>query len=602
MYAVRSAVLPLPVLLLSLAPVLWLAPGCSPGEPGGGPEEPPPSSGAAAGAGRDTPGASSWWTDVTGEVGIAFRHETGAAGEFHLPEIMGSGAAWLDADGDGDLDAYLVSGHADPTGGGRPGPEPAVNRFFRQGPDGRFRDDTEASGLGDPGYGMGVAAGDVDGDGDVDLYVANLGPDRLYRNRGDGTFEEVSEEAGVAVAGWSSSALFTDYDRDGDLDLYVTRYVAYDPAVPCRDRAGRREYCGPTAFPGVSDVLLVNDGSGRFTDAAERLGLTAIAHAGLGVVAGDFDGDGWPDLYVANDADPNELWMGRPGGQLEEWATLLGAGVNGRGQPEAGMGVVAADLDGDLDQDLFLTHLADESNTFYRSDPGSGFTDATMAAGLEVASLPWTGFGTAAFDADLDGFLDLVVVNGRVVRGRLPEGAADDGRPPAPWDAYAEPGLFFTGGPGGEFTLREAEAGPLGRPQVGRGLAAGDFDGDGDLDLLVNHGQGEARVYRNDAPRHGRYLIVEPWDPRLGRIAVGARLVAEAPGGAGDAPRRWLRVADGGGGYQSANDPRAHFGVGDAATVDLTVTWPDGLVERFPGIATGRAIRLVRGEAEAVAR
>ena len=439
---------------------------------------------------------------------------------------------------------------------------------------------------------MGVAVGDVDNDGNPDVYLANLGPDRLYRNRGDGTFEDVTEEAGITVDGWSSSAVMSDVDADGDLDLYVVRYVAYDPAVACQDRAGRREYCGPTAFPGMPDVLLENDGHGRFLDVSDRSGIASVAHAGLGVVAGDFDGDGDSDFYVANDADPNELWLNDGTGRFEERGVLLGAAVNARGQAEAGMGVVTADLNEDLRHDLFVTHLADESNTLYlqRGD-GTGFEDRTVESGLDRASLPLTGFGTAAFDADLDGLLDLVVVNGRVVRGRVREGAV----PAAPWDAYAEPNLFFLGRGGGRFDTAEAHGGDLAAAvEVSRGLAAGDFDRDGDLDLLVSNGHGRARIYRNEAPRHGRWLEIEPFDPRLGRVAGGALVTVEADG------RRWGRFADGGGSYMSAAEPRAHFGLGEARRADVTVRWPDGRTESFPGIETGRAVRLVRGEGEAL--
>jgi len=322
---------------------------------------------------------SPWFEEIpASESGVTFRHETNAAGELHLPEIMGSGLAVTDLDGDGRLDLYLVSG--------------TENRFYHQLEDGSFEDRTAASGLGDEGYGMGIAVGDVDNDGDEDVYVANLGGDRLYVNEGDGSFRDETGTAGIEVDDWSSSAAFLDFDRDGFLDLFVVRYVTYDPNNKCYDKAGRHEYCGPTAFPGVHDVLLRNRGDGTFEDVSSRAGMQDIAHAGLGIAVRDFDGDGWIDVYVANDADPNELWLNRRDGTFSEEALLLGASLNARGQPEAGMGVLAEDLDGDLAVDLFMTHLGNESNTFYRNLGGSnGFADTTASVSLGTTSTLFTG-------------------------------------------------------------------------------------------------------------------------------------------------------------------------------------------------------------------
>jgi hypothetical protein len=558
---------------------------------------------APLGTGSGTgPAASSqsgaWFVEVTADWGLSFEQVPGKAGDFHMPEVMGGGLALFDADGDGDLDLYLVDGHEglpepDGTGG--------LNRLFSMegvpmngtgdgaGASPRFVDATEASGLGDRGYGMGCAVGDVEGDGDLDVYVTNWGPDRLFRNEGGGRFVDATEEAGLDVAGWSVSACFFDYDRDGLLDLFVVQYVDWDPAKACRDAASRPDYCGPTEFPPVRDVVLHNEGGGRFRDVSEHAGPgaeEAIPAAGLGVVSEDFDGDGWPDVYVANDAYANHLWINQRDGTFEEQAQLIGAAYNLNGQAEAGMGVVSEDFDGDGRFDLFMTHLGQETNTLYVN--GSGFfSDTTGRSGLGPSSMRTTGFGTVAFDAELDGDLDLAIVNGRVVRNE-PLPAADA---PAPWDQYAEPNLFYVNDGGLRFRSAGAEGGTLvSSIEVTRGVVAGDLDGDGDDDLVITNIHGPARVYRNDAPDQGHWLAVRAVDPALGRDAVGARIELVA----GD--RRQHRALRAGAGYLSCGPCVARFGLGDTNAYDeLRVRWPDGTLEAFPGGEADRSLVLERG-------
>ncbi len=532
------------------------------------------------------PVAKSWFTEITRQVGLDFVHESGARGDRLMPEVMASGVALFDYDNDSDLDIYCTNGNrALPRlDGGSDTP----NRMYRQEADGRFVDVTAASGLGDTGYGTGVAIGDIDNDGDLDVYVANVGRDRLYRNRGNGTFADISDAAGITVDGWSASVCFFDYDADGFLDIYVSRYVRWDATKKCFAPDGRPTYCGPLSFMPDHDVLLHNDGGAAFTDVTQEAGIGAVKAAGLGVVCQDFNDDGRQDVYVANDAYRNQLWINQGDGTFRDEAIERGVGYNLNGEPEAGMGVIAADFDNDGYDDLFMTHLGQETNTLYRNlGADMGFMDGTSGRGLGWSSVPYTGFGTVAFDVELDGDLDIFIVNGRVKRAELIQGAAA----PPPWDVLAEPNLFYLNDGTGRFKLLTEPVASLCEPvEISRGLVAGDIDADGDMDLVLTNLHGPARLYRNDVPRTGAWLMVRAWHPELHRDAIGARVTVVCGG------RRLVRTVGRAYSYLSSGDSRVHFGLGDVVKVDrIEIDWKDGLRERFSPVPINRYVELVRG-------
>jgi hypothetical protein len=519
-------------------------------------------------------GALPWFEEVAAARGLRFVHRSGHGDRYLLPEIMGGGVALFDMDGDSDLDAYFVQSAGSVAEAG--------NRLFSNRGDGHFEEVTGGSGPANTGYGMGVAAGDYDNDGDVDLYVTNLGSNMLLRNDGGARFTDVTAQAHVAASGWSTSAAFVDHDADGDLDLFVVRYLDWSPSreLACYSLTGVPDYCSPRNYDApTTDLLFRNDGDGTFTDISAAAGLTTAVGNGLGVVAADFNRDGRIDLFVANDSTPNHLWINAGGARFTEEALVSGVAVDEDGRPKAGMGVHAADPDEDGDSDLLVVNLDGESDSFYRND-GEFFVDATGPAGLRTISRPFTRFGMAMLDFDNDGLLDLFEANGRV--GLQSERLGDD--------PYAEPNILFRGVAAGRFeevVPRGGTAAPL--VATSRAAAFGDIDGDGGLDLLIVNRDGAPHLLRNVAARRGHWLVVRAVEEH-GRDALGAELTIRA---GTRIVHRDVRAAYS---YLASNDPRVHVGLGPAAQVDeIRVRWPDGALETFGPLEADRIVLLRRG-------
>ena len=550
------------------------------------------------------------FVEVAAASQLDFVHFNGMSGELYFAEIAGGGVGVFDCDNDGDLDVYLSQGAMlgpgktlsdalfPPSPDSPPGDRLYMNELRAPGGALKFRDVTRASGLEATGYGMGVAAGDFDNDGAVDLYVTNLGADQLWRGRGDCTFVDATSKAGLTGAEWSVSASFFDFDHDGWLDLYVGNYVNFSVAnhKACFSTSSARDYCGPRSYNPVPDRLWRNQGDGTFEDVSATSGIAAHFGGALGVVAADFDLDGWPDVYVANDQLANQLWINR--GPVEDGAVrfsneaaLAGVAVNMDGAPEASMGVDAADFDGDGDEDLFLTHLNRETNTLYVNEGGGWFSDKTLATGLGAPSVAYTSFGTAWLDYDNDGWLDLVIANGAV---RI---IAELAQAKDPFPLHQPNQLFHNLGNGADGTVRfedvTAQSGPAFElSEVSRGAAFGDLDNDGDTDVVIANNNGPVRLLRNDTGNRNTWLGVRLVDPRFRRDAIGARLAVQLAGG----HTLWRRVrADGS--YAAANDPRILVGLGAEAKVEeVRVVWPDGSEETWSDVPMRSYSALKKGE------
>ncbi|HXG57341.1 MAG TPA: CRTAC1 family protein [Vicinamibacterales bacterium] len=534
------------------------------------------------------------FVDGAATSGLNFTHVNGASGQYYMAEQMGSGAALFDYDGDGDLDVFLVQGGALETraAGGAAGP---ASRLFRNDltvANGkrvlRFTDVTERSGLALRTYGMGAAVADYDNDGDLDLLVTSFGPETLFRNNGDGTFTDATASAGISDPLWSTSAAFLDYDRDGDLDLFVANYLDFTIAANtvCHDAVGARDYCSPRSYRPVPDRLYRNDGNDRFTDVSAPAGIDKADGAGLGVTAGDYNADGWLDLYVANDANPNQLWINQRDGTFADQGLLSGSAVNAAGNPEGSMGIASGDFDVDGDEDLFITNIAGETFVLYANDGRGNFDDVRVKVGLAAPTAASTGFGTDWFDYDNDGLLDLFIANGAVNVIESQRGQ------PQPFRMKNQ--LFRNAG--GTFVETTADAGPAGAtPNIARGAAFGDIDNDGDVDVLVTRSGGAVSLLLNQAATGRHWIQIRAEQPQGNRFAFGAWIGVERP----DRPTLWRRVKTDGS-YLSASDSRVHVGLGASSAISgIVVQWPDGTRERFAGPAADRLVTLTRGRGQA---
>ena len=520
--------------------------------------------------------------------GITWTHTAGSSPEKYLPESTGAGCAFLDYDNDGWMDIYLVnSGPCDfftPT-------HPLRNALYHNNRDGTFTDVTDRAGVPGGGYGMGVAAGDYNGDGFPDLYVTQYRRSILYRNNGDGTFTDVTEKAGVAAPGWAASAVWFDYDNDGRLDLFVCRFVDFDkskhhhcgaPNIPAL--AGLNEYCYPRVYSPMPSWLFHNNGDGTFTDVSQKMGITDNPGKSWGAVATDINNDGWLDLFVANDTTANFLFVNRQGRRFEEIGFTSGVAYGEGGKARSGMGVDSADFNQDGWMDLFVTDLNHELYAFYLNKHDESFDDIAGRTGIASISKLMSGWGIKFFDYDNDGNLDLLIANGHP--DDLIEKIYDS-------VTYREPLLLFHN-TGGALSNVSRESGPIfSRPLSGRGLALGDFDNDGAVDALVSNNDGAPVLLRNNAGSRNHWLGVSLVGKTCNRDAVGARITWQA----GDLKRSTMKV--GGGSYLSSHDPRMVLGIGQRGKMDwIEVKWPkpSTLVQRFSDLPVDRYISIVEGE------
>ena len=519
------------------------------------------------------------FVNVTQEAGIHWKHVDGRSGQKYFMETLGAGAAFFDYDTDGDPDLYFVNGAPLP---GYVSSEIPTNCLYRNNGDGTFTDVTEKAGVGDTGYGHGCAVGDYNNDGTLDLYVTNYGGNRLYRNNGDGTFTEVAESAGVTEPRWSTGCAFADYDRDGNLDLYVVNYIVFDidenPWCGFKEK-GIRAYCEPDNFTAQSDTLYRNNGDGTFTDVTKTAGIHNTTGKGLGVVWGDYNNDGTPDIYVANDSTENLFYHNNGNGTFEEVGFMVGVALSEDGVAENGMGTAFGDWNNDGWLDLTVTNYAQQTNTLYHNDADGFFTDATITTKTAQLTYPYLGWATAFIDYNNDGYQDLFVAN-----GHLHENLAELGQE----GTYGQRNLLFRNNANGTFTeVSETLGAGMKLEDVSRGATFADYDLDGDIDIVVTNSNTAPRLLRNDGGNQRNYLQIRLTATNGSTDAIGARVKITT----GTVTQtREVRSGDG---YLSQQDLTLHFGIGDYKQVDsIEVQWQNGTKQLVGSVSPNRVLSL----------
>ena len=545
------------------------------------------------------------FVDVAREAGVTFRHDHGGWVPITILETDESGIGFVDYDGDGDLDIYAVNGaptRLEPRPGGAG--EPPVNRLYRNNGDGTFADVTAAAGVGHAGAGLGLAVGDYDNDGNPDLYVTNWGPNVLYRNNGDGTFTDVAAAAGVGDPRWGHGSAFGDYDNDGDLDLYVANYVAYRPdgLLWCYHGPQRVRYgCSPWNYDPQPNVLYRNNGDGTFADVTAAAGVANPEGRGLSAVFGDYDGDGWVDVYISNDASPNVLYHNLRDGTFEDVTLMSGVGLSETGQVQASMGCAFGDYNNDGLPDIFITNYADETNTLYQNDGDGFFTVRSAPLGLAGPSLHSLTWGTGFYDFDNDGYRDIFTATGHVY---------DVVEQMHAHQTFKQRNQLFMGRGAKGFVEMTDQAGPgLQIVESSRGTAFGDYDNDGDVDILVTNSGAEANLLRNDGGNRSNWVAVQ--------LIGGARMRADGKGWeSARGPGRPFSNRDGvgalvtvtagdltlheavarGTSYLSPSDPRLHFGLGSRTQADrIEIRWPSGVVDVVANVAARQLVVIEEG-------
>ena len=518
------------------------------------------------------------FVDVTEAAGIHFKHNKGTTEHKHIIETMGSGVVFFDYDSDGDADLYFVNSGSVL----QENPQTLGNVLYRNEGDGTFTDVTEISGIGDTGYGMAASAADIDNDGDLDLYVANFGQDKLYRNNGDGTFTDITEAAGIDNTLWSIAAVYLDFDTDGDLDIFVVNYLVYELSMPVSTYKGVVGYGHPRSYEGTPDVLYRNNGDGTFTNIAETAGvINSVEGRGMAAVAWDYDQDGLPDIYVANDTNRNFLYHNNGDGTFTDESIFIGVGYDERGVAEGSMGVDAADYNGDGWFDLIVANS--EKATLYKNEEGLFFTDATADSGLEQPTLPFVGFSPLFLDYNNDGHLDMFCANGHpqdIIETLMGN------------ETYAQRDQIFQNNGDGTYTDVSATAGDyFSEPLVGRAAATADYDNDGDPDIVIMNSNQRAVLLRNDSGNSKNWLGIKLIGTQSNRDGIGAKVSVTT----GNMTQ--IREVKSGSGYASGSDTRLLFGLGENRNVEkISIVWQSGTTQELENVSINQILTIVEVE------